>query len=231
MGAPSALATAYLVGYNAAAAAGWAYVLAAVVGYAAARGGELGGAHGESGAGDAVAALQLASLLEVAHAALGLTKSGVVNAFVQWFGRSHVALIVIGQVSNFDSSVGAHWMVSVMYVAWALADLVRYPHYVGGLLGASPRWLEWLRYTLFIPLYPIGVAGEVTAIWLAMPAVKAHDLFSIALPNVYNQSWSYYRFLAVGLAVLYPVLFSKLYLYMFKQRAKRLGGGAKPKVN
>lgn len=122
-------------------------------------------------------------------------------------------------------------MVSVMYVAWALADLVRYPHYVGGLLGASPRWLEWLRYTLFIPLYPIGVAGEVTAIWLAMPVVKAHDLFSTALPNVYNQSWSYYRFLAVGLAVLYPVLFSKLYLYMFKQRAKRLGGGAKPKVN
>lgn len=59
MGAPSALATAYLVGYNAAAAAGWAYVLAAVVGYAAARGGELGGAHGESGAGDAVAALQV----------------------------------------------------------------------------------------------------------------------------------------------------------------------------
>ena len=47
----------------------------------------------------------------------------------------------------------------VLILAWALTEVIRYPSYA---LGQScPGWLNWLRYTIFIPLYPIGAGAEM----------------------------------------------------------------------
>ena len=35
----------------------------------------------------------------------------------------------------------------------------RYPWYLASTVGKPPAWLTWLRYTMFIPLYPMGIAG------------------------------------------------------------------------
>ncbi len=41
--------------------------------------------------------------------------------------------------------------------AWSITEMIRYSFYAGGLLHMTPGVLTWLRYTLFIILYPIGV--------------------------------------------------------------------------
>ena len=161
------------------------------------------------------------------HASAGLVRSGAATAFMQWLGRSHVALVVVQLCSRHDPSIKEHWAVGVMYLAWALSEVIRYPHYVCGLLGLTLPALEWLRYTAFIVLYPVGVFGEVAAIVLAMPTVKALGLYSVAMPNAWNQAFDYYQFLVGTLALLYPTVFPKLFLHMLKQRKKRVGGKAK----
>ena len=36
----------------------------------------------------------------------------------------------------------------VLFTAWALADMARYPFYAASLLGSPPGWLTWLRCAL-----------------------------------------------------------------------------------
>ena len=38
-----------------------------------------------------------------------------------------------------------HWAVPVLFIAWALADLARYPFYAASLVGRPPGLLTWLR--------------------------------------------------------------------------------------
>merc|ERR1719408_947888 len=59
----------------------------------------------------------------------------------------------------------------LMILAWALADVSRYQLYVWRTLGrVPPRWLTWLRYTDFVPQYPLVVLAEtwfVGRCWLS----------------------------------------------------------------
>ena len=84
--------------------------------------------------------------------------------------------------------------------------------------------MTWLRYTAFIPLYPIGVVGEMGAIWLALPVIKEKKLRSVVLPNMWNFSFDYGMFLKL-LLVVYPVLWWQLYSMLLRQRKKKVGGG------
>ena len=84
---------------------------------------------------------QLASLAEVAHAALGLVGGSPLTAAMQWAGRSNVLFGVVGAVPEVQRSPA----VGAMLLAWALSEVVRYPWYAAGLAGACPRWLTWLR--------------------------------------------------------------------------------------
>ena len=38
----------------------------------------------------------------------------------------------------------------------------RYPFYSVQTIGYCPKWLLWLRYTAWIPLYPVGIICEGT---------------------------------------------------------------------
>ncbi len=38
-----------------------------------------------------------------------------------------------------------HWAVPVLFIAWALADICRYPWYAAALVGTPPKLLTWLR--------------------------------------------------------------------------------------
>ena len=52
-------------------------------------------------------------------------------------------------------------------------------------------------YTAFIPLYPIGVVGEMAAVWAALPEIAARGLRSVRLPNLLNIAFDYALFLKV----------------------------------
>ena len=55
----------------------------------------------------------------------------------------------------------------------------------------------WYRYTLFIPLYPVGLLAEMVLMAKSLPYLKSQKLNSIALPNALNFGFDYHLFIQV----------------------------------
>lgn len=53
------------------------------------------------------------------------------------------------------------------------------------------------RYTLFIPLYPIGMLAEMQIMLSSLPYLKNQKLHSISLPNTFNFGFDYHLFIQV----------------------------------
>jgi len=71
-------------------------------------------------------------------------------------------------------------------------------------LGMSPYPLLWLRYTTFIPLYPLGVASEMTMVALALPHIRKSQIWSIRMPNAFNFAFDYFLFCLLAVAIYIP---------------------------
>lgn len=205
----------YLVGYNSLQFCGWALALVRAAS-AAVRGGKVS-AYGD--ARDAVVMFQVGSFAEVVHAAIGLTPSPLGAALMQWCGRTHVLLCVLDATKNLWSTTAA----TALVLAWALTEVVRYPSYATSILGKCPQWLNWLRYTIFIPLYPLGAGAEMKLMYDVRAIAAKKKMYTIKMPNSFNFAFDYVFFLN-GLLIVYPFLFYSLYSYMFVQRKKKLGG-------
>lgn len=46
------------------------------------------------------------------------------------------------------------------YVAMVTGLLIRYPYYALAVLKKEVWWVTWLRYSLWVPLYPFGFGFE-----------------------------------------------------------------------
>mmetsp|Transcript_6572 Transcript_6572/g.19925 ORF Transcript_6572/g.19925 Transcript_6572/m.19925 type:complete len:220 (-) Transcript_6572:1100-1759(-) len=205
----------YLVAYNATLFLAWCGVVVQLV-----RGSVLH--HGELSLGAEVAfplvkACVAVAWVEVLHTALGLTKGSVPAAFVQSLGRFGSTFWICRKVPEVMSLE----LPFFLFLVWALIELVRYPYYLLTLLGKCPRWLEWLRYSAFVPLYPIGMALEWFAYRVALPYVKIRGFYSVHMPNRLNFEFSFYYFCCVVL-FLYLAVGPFQYRYMLKQRQRRL---------
>lgn len=87
---------------------------------------------------------------------------------------------------------------ATMLLAWSLTEVVRYPFYFLSLLNIDLYALNWLRYTLFLVLYPLGAGSEAFLSFSTLPPLNtlpyiprvlesAHDLF-LRLPGSFIQS-------------------------------------------
>jgi len=139
------------------------------------------------------------------HAAAGLTKSDAFTTFIQIFSR--VLIIAVVEVNRKDFK-DDQLIIPMMLLAWSMADFTRYVFYAVGLLRTiasnlramacamklikgvppvrvadpvfqMPFFLLWLRYSLFIVLYPSGVSGELLCIWKTFSAVTSTKLISL----------------------------------------------------
>ncbi|BBN12972.1 very-long-chain (3R)-3-hydroxyacyl-CoA dehydratase [Marchantia polymorpha subsp. ruderalis] len=208
----NSIVKAYLVAYNAAQAVGWLVVLS-----------KLGQSYVDTGdfnhafvaAGNLVRALQLAAFLEFLHASFGLVRSGALTSLMQWGGRTHVLLAVIAKLPEAQVLPS----VFIVFTAWSISEVIRYPQYALSSLGACPRWLVWLRYTAFILLYPAGIYGEMNAMYISLKPIADRQLYS----GIFGQllPFTYDKFV-LGLLIAYPFLFVILFLHMFKQRRSKL---------
>ena len=52
------------------------------------------------------------------------------------------------------------WILLVT-IPWALSDIIRYTYYIQKLFKKNFYIIEYIRYTAFIILYPIGYLGEI----------------------------------------------------------------------
>jgi len=166
---------------------------------------------------------QTAAVLGIIHAAIGIVKSNVILTTFQVFSRVFVVWGVLEISPPSTVSIG----VPLLLFAWCVTEIIRYGYYFLNLVGLS-QLIVWFRYTLFIALYPIGVSGELICVYNALGHVRDKRIFTYAMPNKLNFAFDYHYAL-IGIALMYIPIFPQLYLHMFAQRKKVLGGDSSAK--
>lgn len=61
---------------------------------------------------------------------------------------------------------------SIMVFAWSLTEVVRYAFYATNLLNLTPSWLNYLRYSTFLALYPVGAGSEAWSSFVTLPSLS-----------------------------------------------------------
>ncbi|XP_065214780.1 very-long-chain (3R)-3-hydroxyacyl-CoA dehydratase hpo-8-like [Planococcus citri] len=216
---PGILVKGYLILYNAAQVLGWSYLLYQIVTF------YLSGEYENKKLWDhvktTVIIFQNAALLEIFHTIFGFVRSGVFLTAMQVYSRVLVVLGVLIAIPASQNSIG----VPLALVCWSITEIIRYSFYALGILNAVPYFLLWCRYTFFIVLYPFGVSGELLCMYAAQAYVAEHKNFTIELPNAMNFTFSYQYFLLFNMIGYIPG-FPQLYLHMFTQRKKIIGGSS-----
>lgn len=98
-----------------------------------------------------------------------------------------------------------------MVIAWSLTEIIRYSFYATSLTGCKCNLLNWLRYTTFYVLYPLGAGSEATLIASTFPKGLPSDINWAASDII--RSWFFIGW--------WPGLYI-MYTHMMKQRSKSL---------
>lgn len=214
------LAKAYLFGYNSIQVVGWSYILYQLANYYLIAGPAF---RASITLWDytklAVIIFQNAAAVEIVNASLGLVKSNPVITTFQVLSRMMVVCGVVMATPTGKVSPG----LPIALLAWSVTEIIRYGYYALNIVKLVPHIVVWLRYTTFIALYPIGVTGELLCFWWAQSFAKTNKVWTIEMPNKLNSTFSYFYFLWIVM-FLYIPLFPQMYLHMFAQRRKILGG-------
>jgi len=170
---------------------------------------------------------QTAAIMEVVHAAIGLVKSNPVLVFLQVLSRLVVVWLITWNFKEAQNSIG----LLICCLCWSLAEIVRYLYYALNILNKVPYFITWCRYSFFIILYPVGISGELIAMYNAyeyLTPLNIRKNYSYFLPNQLNFSFDLKYFIAIGMLLYIPV-FPQLYTHMLSQRKKMLGGAPRDK--
>ncbi|XP_055852999.1 very-long-chain (3R)-3-hydroxyacyl-CoA dehydratase [Episyrphus balteatus] len=164
---------------------------------------------------------QLLQYLEVLHPIFGYTKGGPLIPFFQVTGRNFVLFLMI----TLEPRMQTKPVVFYVFCIWSLVEVVRYPYYISQMFESNIGLLTWLRYTIWIPLYPMGILCEGIIILRNIPYFEETKRLSVEMPNKWNFAFDMPSFLKVYLIVLVLPGTYLLMTYMAKARAKKLGGG------
>ncbi|KAI1744597.1 PTPLA-domain-containing protein [Xylaria scruposa] len=202
------LKTNYLLLYNLISLLSWTYLTSRVL-----TAGDVTSHSNSNALLTNVTVLQTAAAIEVVHAVLGLVRSSPATTALQVGGRNLVVWTVMRRFPDlvFSSPAGRLGFIGCL-LAWGASDILRYAFFVAQLGaggGSAMGLLRWLRYTAFIPLYPIGFLSEASLVYLALMEGTGIGLI-------------YRAYLFVGLLTYIPASYI-LYTYMFSQRRRALG--------
>ncbi|KAF1971654.1 PTPLA-domain-containing protein [Bimuria novae-zelandiae CBS 107.79] len=154
---------------------------------------------------------QTLTLLEPLHCATGLVKAPFRTTAIQVFTR----VIQVWMIWYcFPTTTGSSPAFGVLMCAWAAADVVRYFYLTLNMWGKAGREIVWLRYSMFIVLYPVGIGAEW---WLMYRSVEAVGRVS-RVSRVGEGVWWF-------LLALYGPGAYTMFTYMVRQRRKVLGRG------
>lgn len=208
----------YLVIYNIAMFVGYLYIMA-VMGVRYYRDDVQSMAGTWEAVGSAFKFCQLLQYLEVMHPMFGYTKGSPLVPFLQCSGRAFVLFAMI----EMEPRMQPKPVVFYLFLVWASIELVRYPYYITQLISIELSFLTWLRYTLWIPLYPLGILCEGVIVLRNIPYFEETDRLSVHLPNVWNFTFDMPTFLRIYLLILAVPGAYFMMSHMSKTRAKKLG--------
>ncbi|EIM24202.1 PTPLA-domain-containing protein [Wallemia mellicola] len=163
--------------------------------------------------GSIVQFVQSIAILEVVHVIIGFVRSPLPTTAMQVASR----LYIVYYIAPLFVQAQYNFVYTTMIIAWSLTEIIRYSFYTTSLVGCKSSVLNWLRYTTFYVLYPLGAGSEATLIASTMPK---------GLPNNINwpasdiiRSWFFIGW--------WPGLYI-MYTHMMRQRSKAL---SKAKTN
>ncbi|CAN8097160.1 unnamed protein product [Discula destructiva] len=200
----SGLKRVYLVAYNSVNAALWAIVLVRTVQMLT-----IGGPEAVYPAvGEFTKWTQTLAGLEIVHSVLGVVRAPLFTTLIQVASRF---ALVWGAV-HFYPAIATSPAYSSMLLAWSTTEVVRYAFFALSLSGIESGVLQWLRYSGFWVLYPVGILSELWELVLALLAARDDGGSPAWAPVV------------AGLVIAtYGPGAPLLYTHMIKQRRKVLG--------
>lgn len=159
-----AMKKAYLVLYNVASMLGWSYVLYSTI---------TSFLRGDSPAelwetiGSVLTWVQTAAALEILHSMVGLVRSPVMTTAMQVASR----LFIVWVVTVPSQVAQGHWSLYSLLASWSLVEVPRYMFYTVNVIVGSPDKIPaplfFLRYSLFMVLYPSGIFSEMMQMWVS----------------------------------------------------------------
>lgn len=168
--------------------------------------------------GNAMKFCQLLQYLEVMHPLFGYTKGSTLFPFLQVTGRNFILFCMI----DAENRIQTKPVIFYLFVVWASIECVRYPYYIMSLLRTEVNVLTWLRYSIWIPLYPLGVVCEGIIVLRNIPYFEETKRFTVGLPNELNFTFCMCTFMKMYLVVgLLPGLYF-LMKHMASARGKKL---------
>ena len=151
---------------------------------------------------------QFAAVLEIIHAAIKIVSSPVFTTFKQLGSRFMVVVLIDLLKSEEYMNVAGITGLHLIMFAWGITEIVRYSLYFSSLIEKEVKLLVFLRYTLFLVLYPAGVTGELLIILSWMKK----DGFTFSANDV-----------VFGIIFLsYFVFFPGMFGHMLSQRKKKM---------
>ncbi|KAG0715922.1 Very-long-chain (3R)-3-hydroxyacyl-CoA dehydratase 3 [Chionoecetes opilio] len=167
----------------------------------------------------------LTQLLEVLHPIVGYTRGSVLPALVQVFGRSVIFFCLIESEERMQTKPAIFYL----FLVWSFIELVRYPYYMLRVYEADNGFITWLRYTLWIPLYPLGFILEGAVIIRSIPYFEETGKFSVSLPNSINFGFYFPNILRSYILLFFFPAMYKMMNHMYQQRKQKLGPHTKTK--
>uniref|UniRef100_A0A6Q2XVB1 Very-long-chain (3R)-3-hydroxyacyl-CoA dehydratase n=1 Tax=Esox lucius TaxID=8010 RepID=A0A6Q2XVB1_ESOLU len=159
---------------------------------------------------------QMMAAAEVINPLLGLVKTGVFPAMIQVVGRNVILFVVFGSLQDMQNKA----VVFFVFYLWSSIEIFRYPFYMLACIDTEWKLLTWVRYTIWIPLYPLGTLAEAVAVIQSMPVFDETRLYSVPLPQVLGSSFSFSYTLKLYLALMFLGLFIN-FRHLFRQRRRR----------
>ena len=105
-------------------------------------------------------------------------------------------------------------------VSWALVEVPRYSYYLVKQFGEPVYFHTWIRYSLFIVLYPMGIAGEIGNLLYSFPEA-AEITWAQGPGNYLNIVYSHQVVLAFLLILYIPGSYLMI-SHMWRERGKQL---------
>ncbi|KAG8440768.1 hypothetical protein GDO86_006489 [Hymenochirus boettgeri] len=160
---------------------------------------------------------QILAFLEIVNPLIGWVRTAVKPALIQVLGRNFILFVIFGQLNEMQTK----GVVFFVFYLWSSIEIIRYPFYMLACIDTDWKLLTWIRYTIWIPLYPLGTLAEAVSVIQAMPIFNETGIFSIRVfPFEFTISFSV--FLNVYLVLtLFGVAIN--FRHMYKQRRRRLG--------
>uniref|UniRef100_A0A8C7N2H8 Very-long-chain (3R)-3-hydroxyacyl-CoA dehydratase n=1 Tax=Oncorhynchus kisutch TaxID=8019 RepID=A0A8C7N2H8_ONCKI len=160
---------------------------------------------------------QMMAVAEVMNPLVGLVKTGVFPAMIQVVGRNVILFVIFGSLEEMQNKA----VVFFVFYLWSTIEIFRYPFYMLACIDTDWKLLTWLRYSIWMPLYPLGVLAEAIAVIQSLPIFDETRLYSIPLPTVLGSSFSFSFTLKIYLALMFLGLFIN-FRHLFRQRRRRM---------